>query len=195
VRNGRLIGLLGGSFDPVHHGHLIVGRVALEQLGLDELRFVPAREQPFKQGKHRTSADHRAAMLGLAISGSAGFELETAELDRPGPSYTVPTLEAVREREPGSRLILLLGADAAADLAGWRDFERIPELATLVVFARPGSTVPRTRLISRVIQVPAIDVSATEIRWRVRQRLPIRYWVPDSVAEYITRHRLYLDPE
>jgi nicotinate-nucleotide adenylyltransferase len=195
VRKGRLIGLLGGSFDPVHHGHLIVGQVAREQLGLDELRFVPAREQPFKQGKHRTSPEHRAAMVALAIRGTPGFELETAELDRAGPSYTVPTLEALGERVPGSRLVLLLGADAAADLAGWREVERIPELARLVVFARPGSTVPQTRLISQVIQVPAIDVSATEIRRRVRQRLPIRYWVPDSVAEYIARHQLYLDPE
>jgi nicotinate-nucleotide adenylyltransferase len=195
VPNGRLIGLLGGSFDPIHHGHLIVGQVALEQLSLDELRFVPAREQPFKQGKHRTSAEHRAAMVALSIRGTPGFELETAELDRAGPSYTVPTLEALLERVPGSRLVLLLGADAAADLAGWREVERIPELARLVVFARPGSTVPQTRLISQVIQVPAIDVSATEIRRRVRQRLPIRYWVPDSVAEYIVRHQLYLDPE
>jgi nicotinate-nucleotide adenylyltransferase len=195
VRNGRLVGLLGGSFDPVHHGHLIVGRVALEQLGLDELRFVPAREQPFKQGRHRTSAEHRAAMVDLAIRGASGFELETAELDRPGPSYTVPTLEAIRERDPGSQLVLLLGADAAAELAGWRDVERIPELVRLVVFARPGSTVPQMRWISQVIQVPAIDVSATEIRRRVRQRLPIRYWVPDSVAEYIARHQLYLDPQ
>jgi nicotinate-nucleotide adenylyltransferase len=195
VRNGRLVGLLGGSFDPVHHGHLIVGRVALEQLGLDELRFVPAREQPFKQGRHRTSAEHRAAMVDLAIRGASGFELETAELYRPGPSYTVPTLEAIRERDPGSQLVLLMGADAAAELAGWRDVERIPELARLVVFARPGSTVPQTPWISQVIQVPAIDVSATEIRQRVRQRLPIRYWVPDSVAEYIARHQLYLGPE
>jgi nicotinate-nucleotide adenylyltransferase len=91
--------------------------------------------------------------------------------------------------------VLLLGADAAAELAGWREVERIPELARLVVFARPGSTVPQTSLISQIIQVPAIDVSATEIRRRVRQRLPIRYWVPDLVAEYIAQHQLYLDPE
>jgi nicotinate-nucleotide adenylyltransferase len=195
VRNGRLIGLLGGSFDPVHHGHLIVGRVALEQLGLDELRFVPAREQPFKQGRHCASAQHRAAMLSLALAGATGFELETAELDRPGPSYTVPTLMTLREREHSARLVLLLGADAAADLAGWRDVERIPDLARLVVFARPGSSVPQSPLISQVIEVPAIDISATEIRRRASRRLPIRYWVPDSVAEYIARHQLYLDAE
>ena len=195
MRNGRLIGLLGGSFDPVHHGHLIVGRVALEKLALDELRFVPAREQPFKQGRHRASAEHRTAMLSLAIGETRGFELETVELGRPGPSYTVPTLEALRDRDPGATLVLLLGADAAADLDEWRDVERIPDLARLVVFARPGSKVPQSSLIAQVIEVPTIDISATEIRRRVSRRLPIRYWVPDSVAEYIAQHQLYLDPE
>jgi nicotinate-nucleotide adenylyltransferase len=195
VRKEKLVGFLGGSFDPVHHGHLIVGQVALEQLGLDELRLVPAREQPLKQGRHRTSAEHRAAMVSLAIRGAPGFELETVELDRPGPSYTVPTLEAIRQREPGSRIVLLLGADAAADLPAWREVERIPQLARLVVFARPGSAVPQSSVIGQVIQVPAVDISATEIRRRVSQGRPIRYWVPDAVAEYITRHQLYLDPE
>ena len=102
-----MVGLLGGSFDPVHHGHLIVGRVAAETLGLDSLRFVPAREQPFKRGLHGASAEQRAAMLDLAVAGSPGFAVERAELERPGPSYTVDTLRALRAREPGVR------ADAA----------------------------------------------------------------------------------
>ena len=88
-----MIGLLGGSFDPVHHGHLIVAQVAVEALGLDSLRFVPVREQPFKRGRHRSSPEHRAAMLSLAIAGSPEFELERSELERPGPSYSVETLE------------------------------------------------------------------------------------------------------
>jgi nicotinate-nucleotide adenylyltransferase len=195
VPKERLIGLLGGSFDPVHHGHLIVGRVALEQLGLDQLRFVPAREQPFKRGRHRSPPEHRAAMLSLAIAGAPGFELERSELDRSGPSYTIHTLQELAQREPAGRLILLLGADAAAELEAWREAERIPDLARVVVFARPGSAVPRSSLIAQVITVPAVDVSATEIRHRVQQQLPIRYWVPDPVAEYIARHQLYLDPE
>jgi nicotinate-nucleotide adenylyltransferase len=190
-----VIGLLGGSFDPVHHGHLIVGRVASEQLGLASLRFVPAREQPFKQGRHGSSAEHRAAMLSLAISGTAGFELELCELERPGPSYTVHTLEEVRRRQPEPELVLLLGADAAADLPAWHQANRVAGLARIVVFARPGSAVPRSPFIAQVIEVPAIDISATEVRRRVRQGLPIRYWVPDPVAEYIARHQLYLGSE
>ena len=115
-----MIGLFGGSFDPVHHGHLIVGKVAAEKLKLDSLRFVPAREQPFKVGQHRTSAEHRAAMLSLAVAGMPGFSVERSELQRPGPSYTVDMLRHLREREAGEEFVLLLGADAAADLPAWR---------------------------------------------------------------------------
>jgi nicotinate-nucleotide adenylyltransferase len=190
-----MIGLLGGSFDPVHHGHLIVGKVASEQLGLTSLRFVPAREQPFKQGRHRTSAAHRAEMLSLAISGTAGFELERCELERPGPSYTVHTLEQLRQRQPDEEMVLLLGADAAADLPAWYQAERVASLARVVVFARPGAAVPKLPLAAQTIEVPAIDISATDIRRRVGRGLPIRYWVPDPVEEYIARHQLYLDPQ
>jgi nicotinate-nucleotide adenylyltransferase len=107
----------------------------------------------------------------------------------------VHTLQQLRDREPGPGFILLLGADAAAELHAWREAARIPELARVVVFARPGSTVPRSPWITQTIEVPAIDISATEIRRRVARKEPIRYWVPDPVAEYIARHRLYLDPE
>ncbi|HET6777693.1 MAG TPA: nicotinate-nucleotide adenylyltransferase [Gemmatimonadales bacterium] len=190
-----MIGLFGGSFDPVHHGHLIVAQVAVEALGLDSLRFVPVREQPFKLGRHQSAPEHRAAMLALAIAGTPAFALERTELERPAPSYTVHTLEELRRRDPASELVLLLGADAASELHAWHQAERIPQLAHVVVFARPGSSVPASPAISRVIQVPSIDVSATDIRRRVRQRRPIRYWVPDAVAKYIMRHQLYLDPE
>jgi nicotinate-nucleotide adenylyltransferase len=190
-----MIGLFGGSFDPVHHGHLIVGQVAREKLGLQELRFLPAREQPFKQGRHQTSPEHRAAMLSLAVAGTPGFAIERTELDRAGPSYTVHTLQELRQREPGSEFVLLLGADAAAELPAWREADRIPQLARVVVFARPGSPVPASPWIAQIIEVPAIDISATEVRRRVSRGQPIRYWVPDAVADYIARHRLYLDPE
>jgi nicotinate-nucleotide adenylyltransferase len=190
-----MIGLFGGSFDPVHHGHLIVAQVAQEQLGLDEIRFVPAREQPFKRGRHRSSAEHRAAMLKIALAGSSSFSVETAELNRPGPSYTVDTLEELRRRDPSVELLLLLGADAAAELPAWHRAERVQQLARIVVFARPGAKVPDSQWISSTIEVPAINISATGIRERVRCGRPIRYWVPDGVAEYISSHRLYLDPE
>ncbi len=191
----RSIGLFGGSFDPVHHGHLIVAQVASEALGLDQLRFVPAREQPFKRGRHAATAADRAAMLDLAVAGTAGFGVERAELERPSPSYTVETLQGLRSREPGVEFTLLLGADAAAELSAWHRAGDLPGLARIVVFARPGTPVPASPLIAATVEVPAVEISATEIRRRVRTGLPIRYWVPDTVAEYVVRHRLYLDPE
>jgi nicotinate-nucleotide adenylyltransferase len=190
-----MIGLFGGSFDPVHHGHLIVAEVAREQLGLELLRFVPAREQPFKRGGHHTSAEHRAAMLSLAVRGVNRFAVETAELNRPGPSYTVDTLLEIRKREPGAELVLLLGADAAAELPAWHEADQIRDLAQVVIFGRPGANLTGMPWASAVIEVPAIDISATAIRDRVRQGRSVRYWVPDPVAEYILAHRLYLDPE
>jgi nicotinate-nucleotide adenylyltransferase len=189
------IGLFGGSFDPVHHGHLIVARVAAESLGLDEVRFMPAREQPFKRGRHAAPAADRAVMLELAIAGSPGFAVERAELERPGPSYTVDTLESLRAREPRAAFTLLLGADAAAELGAWHRAGELPGLARIVVLARPGTPVPSSPLIAASLEVPAVDISATEIRRRARAGLPVRYWVPDAVAEYMARHRLYLDPE
>ncbi len=189
------IGLLGGSFDPIHHGHLIVARVAAESLGLDELRFLPAREQPFKQGRHAAPASHRAVMLELALAGSPGFAIERAELEREGPSYTVDTLEALRAREPEAAFTLLLGADAASELDAWHRAHDLPALARIVVFSRPGTPIPSSPLIAAAVKVPAVDISATDIRRRARAGEPIRYWVPDAVAEYMVRHRLYLDPE
>ena len=190
-----MIGLFGGSFDPVHHGHLIVGQVAAEKLKLDSLRLVPAREQPFKAGLHRTSSEHRAAMLSLALSGVPGLSVEPSELARPAPSYTIDTLRHLRQRESGVEFALLLGADAALDLPAWKEAGQVMDLAKIFVFARPGTPVPASPWITGTVEVPAIDISATEIRRRVRGGQSIRYWVPDSVAEYIRAHRLYLDAE
>ncbi|HEX6089853.1 MAG TPA: nicotinate-nucleotide adenylyltransferase [Gemmatimonadales bacterium] len=190
-----MVGIFGGSFDPIHHGHLIVARVAAELLGLAEVRFVPAREQPFKVGKHAAAAGHRAAMVEAAIAGAAGFTLDPTELERPGASYTVDTLRGIRDREPGVDLVLLVGADAAADFPKWREAEAVARLARVVVFGRPGADRVTLPAAWRTIDVPAVEISATEIRQRVRERRPIRYWVPDAVAEYVAAHGLYQDGE
>ena len=189
------IGLFGGSFDPVHHGHLIAGRVAADALGLDQLRFMPAREQPFKRGRHLAPPVARAEMLELAVAGEPGLAVERAELDRSGPSYTVETLEALRVREPDAAFTLLLGADAARELGAWHRAGDLPALARIAVFARAGAPAVPSPLVAATVEVPAIAISATEIRRRVREGRSIRYWVPDAVAEYVARHRLYLDPE
>jgi nicotinate-nucleotide adenylyltransferase len=187
-----MIGLFGGSFDPIHFGHLLVAQAVVEALGLDELRFVPAREQPFKIGRHGAPAEARARLVALAIAGEPRFRLERAELERAGPSYTVDTLRALRAREPGREFALLIGADAARELPAWHQADALPRLATLVVFARPGAVLPALPWPVRTVTVPGVDISATEIRRRVAEGRSIRYWVPDPVAECIASDRLYL---
>lgn len=182
--------LFGGSFDPVHLGHLVVAETAAEALGAT-IRFMPAREQPFKRAAHAATAEQRVEMLELAARGNPNFQVERIELDLPVPSYTVRTLRTLGEREPGNRFTLLLGADAAQDLAGWWEVEALPSLADVVVFARPGAAVPRHPLIRRVIEVPAIALSATDVRERVRAGRSIRYLVPEAVREYIAARGLY----
>ena len=182
--------LFGGSFDPVHLGHLLVAEVATEALGM-QVRLLPAREQPFKRSALGATPTQRADMLRLAVAGNPRLAVEPIELELPAPSYTVRTLRALALREPGNRFTLLLGADAAQDLAGWLEVEALPRLADVVVFARPGVAVPRHPLIDRVIEVPAIGLSGTDVRGRVRAGKSIRYLVPDAVREYIAAHGLY----
>jgi nicotinate-nucleotide adenylyltransferase len=187
-----MIGLFGGSFDPIHHGHLITATVVLEALGLEELRFVVAREQPFKVGRHGAPAEVRTRMVEAAIAGEPRFRLERLELERPGPSYTVDTLRALAAREPGRAWALLVGADAARDFPKWREADQVAALARLVIVARPGVPVPDLPWKAQVVPIPGIAISATEVRARVGAGRPVRYWVPDAVAGIIRAERLYL---
>jgi nicotinate-nucleotide adenylyltransferase len=182
--------LFGGSFDPVHLGHLIVAEAAAEQLGA-AVRFVPAREQPFKRAAHGATPEQRAEMLDLAVAGNPRLAVERIELTLPPPSYTVRTLQALARREPGNRFTLLLGADAAQDLSSWHEVEALPGLAELLVFARPGAALPRHPLIGRVLEVPTVGISATMVRERVRRDRSIRYLVPEAVRDYIVARGLY----
>jgi nicotinate-nucleotide adenylyltransferase len=186
-----MIGLLGGSFDPIHHGHLSTARSLLTQLDLEELRFLVARAQPLKRG-HGASAEHRARMVDLAIEGIPRLGCERIELERPGPSYTVDTLRALREREPGQEWAVLLGSDAARDLDRWKEAAEVARLARVVVFGRGGEPVPSSPLVTGTATVPAVAISATEVRNRVRAGLPIDHLVPLPVARYIRENRLYL---
>lgn len=189
-----MIGLLGGSFDPIHHGHLLVAQAAVDTLGLTQLRFVVARQQPFKRQGHGASADARAAMVEAAIAGEPRFAVERSELGRTGPSYTIDTLQDLASRMPDAvPFVLLVGADAAADLDSWHRSDQISRFAEVVTFRRAGSAPVGGALGFRTIDVPHVEISSTEIRARVRNGRSIRYWVPESVAAYIASHRLYLD--
>jgi nicotinate-nucleotide adenylyltransferase len=184
------IGVFGGSFDPVHHGHLIVAAEAMRLLGLDEVRFVPAGRQPFKQALPVAAAEHRLAMLERAVAGVRGFVVDPQECERPGSSYTVDTLRALRAVRPDAALLLLIGSDAAREFPQWREVTVIRELAQVVVLSRHGTEPPAG--VGRVLTVPTIDISATMIRDRIRAGESVRFLVPDGVARYILEHRLYV---
>jgi nicotinate-nucleotide adenylyltransferase len=164
-------GLLGGSFDPVHHGHLIAAERAAEALGLAQVVLVPCARQPLKRQGPVAAPEHRRAMLELA--------------------YTVDTLRALHARHPGERFVLLLGADAASDLPRWRSADEVARLAEVAILTRPGAPEVRNPLVRHVVATPAIEISASDIRARCLAGKSIRYLVPDAVADYIEREHLY----
>ena len=180
------IGVFGGSFDPIHHGHLIAAGTLAEALELDEVRLVVARQQPLKGGGHVAAPEDRASMVELAVRGDPRLRASRAELARSGPSYTVDTLRCFREERPDAELVLLIGADAAAELPRWREADAVASLARVEVFARDGGAAG-----GGALRVPRLDISSTAIRALVRAGRSIRYWVPDAVAEYIAARRLY----
>lgn len=182
------VGVFGGTFDPVHVGHLAIALAALESVPLDRVLFVPARRSPLKDRDPVASVADRVAMLGAAIAHEPRFALSRVELDRDGPSYTVTTLEALRSQ---GQLFLILGSDALADLGRWRDPERISELATLLVAARPGAPEPDPVHAAQAFDAPRLDISARELRARAARGMSLRYLVPDAVWEHIARRGLY----
>lgn len=188
-------GILGGTFDPVHVGHLLIAEHAREQLSLDEVLFVPAGEPWRKSDRLITTAEHRLAMLKLAIQGNDAFGISDIELRRPGPTYTADTLESLAGERLDDAFWFIMGADALADMPNWRDPERIVRHARLAVAPRPSEGTIESPAIGadRVdrFACPTIDVSSTTIRAYVGAGRSIRYLVPDAVATYITVQGLY----
>jgi nicotinate-nucleotide adenylyltransferase len=186
------VGIFGGTFDPPHHGHLIVAEFVRHLLGLKRVLFVPSWISPHKMEKEAVGANHRLAMVELAIKGSPGLEVLDAEVARGGVSYTVDTLAQVKKAEPDADLFLLIGEDNWGEFSTWREPERILTMAKVVVMTRPGASQMETSGREAVhIAVPAIDISSTQIREMVRGGRSIRYLVPEAVEEYIRAHRLY----
>lgn len=200
----KRIGIFGGSFNPVHIAHVLLAREALEMrstLDLDEVRFMPAAQNPLKSGAEQAPAADRLAMLELALEGEPGLRIDARELERPGPSYTVESLRAIAAEEPDhTRLYLIFGQDQLTALHRWREFEAILDLATPIIFPRgpltpDGPPLPTTHplLAGREIHwlTRRMDISSTEIRNRVASGLEIRYLVPDRAADYIQAQSLY----
>ncbi|MGH7619696.1 MAG: nicotinate-nucleotide adenylyltransferase [Gemmatimonadaceae bacterium] len=191
----KRIGLLGGSFDPPHNGHLLAADDAFDALALDRLVFVPTATQPLKAGQMVASAEHRLAMVRALAGGDARFDVSAIEIDRGGLSYTVDTLTALSTKWPKAELFWLIGADVVESFAKWREPARIAELATIVVLRRTGNgAAPSLAALPgapRLLASRCVDVSSTEIRERVRVGKSIRGFVPDAVAEVIAAERLY----
>jgi nicotinate-nucleotide adenylyltransferase len=185
------LGVFGGTFDPVHLGHLVAAAEAHRALALDRVHLIPAGQHPWKGGVRPAPAADRLAMLRLAVADDPRFLVDDREVQRPGPSYTVETLRSLRADHPGDSLFLLVGADAARDLPAWQAAEALGRLAEVVVLSRPGISVPDHPLTARALEVPAVEISASQVRERCRRGEPVRYLVPDAVARYIAERRLY----
>jgi len=182
------IGVFGGTFDPVHVGHLAIALAALESVPLDRVLFVPVRRSPLKDRDPLASIADRVTMLEAAIANEPRFAISRAELEREGVSYTVDTLEQLR---PEGALFLILGSDALADLGRWRAPDRVRELATILVAARPGAPEPDAMHRARAFDAPRLDISSRELRARAARGMSLRYLVPDAVWEHIKKRGLY----
>jgi nicotinate-nucleotide adenylyltransferase len=183
----RTIGIFGGTFDPIHHGHLILARDAIEQLNLDSLIFIPAAISPHKLGQSSAASDVRVEMIRAAIEGDPRFCLDTLELERPAPSYTIDTIEALRIREPDARFICLIGEDNVPRLSTWHRFDELSKMVQFAVLDRSGlNTAHPYPTVRR-----HVDISASDIRNRVARGQSIRYLVPPAVEKIIRERELY----
>ena len=186
------LGIYGGTFDPVHQGHLLLARDTLEQLDFDAVLFVPCARSPFKSRAPRVSDARRVAMLRLALKSEPRFWLSRCELDRPAPSYTIDTAREIQDAFPHAALFWLIGEDQVDGLNGWHRIAELKKIVTFVVLPRGiASGKARPKSVLGLPQPRRVDISATEIRYRVKSRLPIDLLVPAPIAAYIKRHGLY----
>ncbi|HEY5311841.1 MAG TPA: nicotinate-nucleotide adenylyltransferase [Pirellulales bacterium] len=201
------LGIFGGTFDPVHYGHLLLAECCREQCGLDEVWFLPAASPPHKRRRELTPAPLRIEMLELAIGGYEPFSVCRLEIQRGGLSYTVETLAEIHEQRPEAELFFLLGGDSWHDLPSWKQPERICQLATLVIVHRPQSPAIEPAALSQatfvgagslppvVVEMPQIDLASRDLRQRVAAGRGVRFRTPRAVEKYIETHGLYRPAE
>jgi len=202
MKRRERVGILGGTFNPIHLGHLLIAQDAMEQLGLDRVKFIPSATPPHKTVEKLASERDRLRMIVLAIRGNARFEADDIEIRRGGKSYSVDTLTELRRREPRTNFYFIIGSDSLRELHLWREVQLLVTLCTFVTVSRPGfepkpvvdprlDAATRRRLRQHVLWGHACDVASRDIRARVASGRSIRYLVSDAVHAYIRRRRLY----
>jgi nicotinate-nucleotide adenylyltransferase len=198
------LGLFGGTFDPIHKGHIAVAETVLQKVNLAKIIFIPAGKPWLKEGSKITSAEHRLKMVELAISGIPHFEISSIEIERPGSTYTVDTLtELLLKNKIITELYVIMGQDSLEDFPRWKDPARLLQLCYLVVVPRPGYSLPNIQVMEKelpdlnrrliMLSSPEIEISSSNIRQRIERGLPFEHLVPKSVGEYIKQNRLYID--
>lgn len=197
----RKIGVIGGTFDPIHYGHLAAAEEARVRINLERVLFVVAGVPPHKLNEEVTPVEHRLAMVRLAITSNPYFEISTVDVERPGPSYTVDTVSILQERSgQGTEIYFIMGLDSLVELSTWHQPQRLIQLCRLVAAKRPGIQIDAAELETslpgissrlQIIDMPEVDISSTELQERVREGLPIKYQVPEEVERYINDHGLY----
>jgi len=198
----KAIGILGGTFDPVHYGHLVAAQYAAYGFNLDRVIFMPAAHPPHKNAADVLEAKHRLAMLQLAIADNPVFEMSTLEIDRSGVSYTIDTIESMRRAYTDADLFFIMGMDSLYILDTWKDVQRLVTLCRFIVVTRPNYHLDRNDPALQgvpeefwpqadFLEIPAVDISSSDLRSRVQQGKPIRYLLPPAVEKYIYDHSLY----
>jgi nicotinate-nucleotide adenylyltransferase len=187
---------MGGTFDPVHHGHLVAASEVASLFGLDEVVFVPTGQPWQKSARSVSPAEDRYLMTVIATASNPRFSVSRVDIDRGGPTYTIDTLTDLQRQRPEAELFFITGADALSQILGWRDSERCFELAHFIGVTRPGFTLADSHLPQgavSLVEVPALSISSTDCRDRVVRGMPVWYLVPDGVVQYIDKRGLYQD--
>jgi nicotinate-nucleotide adenylyltransferase len=188
------VGIMGGTFDPIHHGHLVAASEVASLFGLDEVIFVPTGEPWQKSSRRVSPAEHRYLMTVIATASNPHFWVSRVDIDRAGPTYTIDTIRDIAAQRPGAELYFITGADALAQILSWKDAEDALKLARFIGVTRPGYELTDAHLpvdSVTMVDVPAMAISSSDCRARVRAGQPIWYLVPDGVVQYIDKHRLY----
>lgn len=186
------IGVMGGTFDPIHHGHLVAASEVAHSFDLDEVVFVPTGQPWHKQNV--SPSEHRYLMTVIATASNPRFTVSRVDIDRDGPTYTIDTLRDLQQERPGAELFFITGADAVAQILSWRDHDELWDLAHFVAVSRPGHVLSTDGLPTENVsqlEVPALTISSTDCRERVSEGEPVWYLVPDGVVQYIAKHHLY----